>query len=55
VVAVFVVQAWQQAQVELVMRQVKGVAGTACEGKTFDITFRWARHTAAPRQAKLIK
>lgn len=34
------VQAWQQAQVELVLRQVKGAVGTPCEGKTFDITFR---------------
>lgn len=37
------VQAWQQAQVELVMRKVKGIAGTPCEGKTFDITFRCAQ------------
>jgi hypothetical protein len=34
------VQAWQQAQVELAMRGVQGVKGTACEGKAFDITFR---------------
>jgi hypothetical protein len=33
------------------MRKVKGIADTPCEGKTFDITFRWARHFA-PGQAK---
>lgn len=35
-------QAWQQAQVELVLHGVKGVVGSPCEGKEFDITFRWA-------------
>jgi hypothetical protein len=34
-------QAWQQAQVELTLRSVQGVKGTPCEGKAFDVTFRW--------------
>lgn len=40
--AMLCTQAWQQAQVELVLHGVKGVVGSPCEGKEFDITFRWA-------------
>lgn len=36
------VQAWQQAQVELSLKNVKGVVGTPCEGKAFNITLRCA-------------
>jgi hypothetical protein len=33
-------QAWQAAQVELVLRRVRGATGTPCEGKLLDVTFR---------------
>lgn len=49
-------QAWQQAQVELVLRRVQGVKGTPCEGKAFDITFRWVQNSVSrsnPAQHRL--
>jgi hypothetical protein len=33
-------QAWQAAQVELVLTNVKGAKGTPAEGKCFNITFK---------------
>jgi hypothetical protein len=33
-------QAWQAAQVELMLHKVKGAAGTPAAGKLFDVTFR---------------
>jgi hypothetical protein len=33
-------QAWQAAQAELVLTNVKGAKGTPAEGKRFNVTFK---------------